>query len=242
MKGMGRKGSRWLWLMGAVLAAVGIGQTLWPLEAAPVFARQTQQTLIIDPGHGGEDGGALTADGGKESDINLAIGLQLDGLMGFYGVRTVLTRDADVSIHHPSARTIREKKVSDLHHRVDLICGIEDGTLLSIHQNSYPDARYHGTQVFYGDAQLSQPLARAIQDTIREKLDPENTRKPQHVPSSVYLMNHVGCRAVLVECGFLSNEKEAALLREKAYQQKLAMTLASCYLLSGSAQEGESLI
>lgn len=217
-------------------------QQLWGSQTAPAFARLPQQTLIIDPGHGGEDGGAVSVSGQKESDLNLAIALQLDQLMGFYGVHTVLTREDDRSIHDPEATTIREKKVSDIHNRVELVNQIEGGTLISIHQNSYPSPQYHGTQVFYADDGLSQPLAQGVQDMVRESLDPANTRTPQRVSESVYLMNHISCRAVLVECGFLTNPEEDALLQDGTYQRKLAMVLGASYLQFGDTQEGESLI
>jgi N-acetylmuramoyl-L-alanine amidase len=222
-------------LAGAVLVA-GIWLP-WRQPTAQTFARLTTQTLVIDPGHGGEDGGAVSASGVAESGINLAIALDLDQLMGFYGVRTVLTRQEDVSIHDPSAQTLREKKVSDLHNRADLVNETENATLISIHQNSAPSSQYHGTQVFYTDPLRSQALAQAVQTAVREDLDPTNTRTAQAIPSTVYLMNHVSCRAILVECGFLSNPEEDRLLQQKAHQQKLAMILAAAYLTAGDGEE-----
>ena len=226
----------------AVLAGVYLIQQVLPRQTAQVFVRMPEQVLIIDPGHGGEDGGAVSVSGQKESDINLAIALQLDQLMGFYGVQAVLTREDDRSIHDPSAETIREKKVSDLHNRVAMVNQVEGGTLISIHQNSYPSPQYHGTQVFYAEEIQSRPLAQGIQELVRKHLDPTNQRESHRIPNSVYLMNHVSCRAVLVECGFLSNPEEDVLLREESYQRKLAMVLGAGYLQYGDTQEGESLI
>lgn len=232
-----------LWLLAAALAAGGILLSgLGRGGGAPAFARMTHQTLVIDPGHGGEDGGAVAADGATESQINLAIALELDQLMGFYGVPAVLTRSEDVSIHDESAGTLREKKVSDLHNRVALINGIPNATLISIHQNAAPNPRFQGIQVFYREEALSRPLAQKVQETMVRTLAPAKQRAAQRVDSSVYLMEHVSCRAILVECGFLSNPEEARLLQESAYQRKLAMVLASCYLTSGSSQEGESFV
>ena len=218
----------------AALAAVYVIQQFSSGQTALVFSRMPDQVLIIDPGHGGEDGGAVSVSGQKESDLNLAIALDLDQLMGFYGVQTLMTREDDRSIHDPKAETLREKKVSDLRNRVALVNQVENGTLISIHQNSYPDAQYHGTQVFYGDDSLSPPLAQG--------LDPSNHRSPQRVSESVYLMNHISCRAVLVECGFLTNPEEDQLLQDVNYQRKLAMVLGAAYLQFGDTQEGESLI
>lgn len=224
------------------LILVGVLRPFCQEESALVFARMPQQVLIIDPGHGGEDGGAVSVSGQKESDLNLAIALRLDQLMGFYGVQTLMIREDDRSIHDPSAATIREKKVSDLHNRVALVNGVEGGTLISIHQNSFPSPQYHGTQVFYADETRSRPLAQGIQDMVREHLDPSNTRSPHPIPDSVYLMNHISCRAILVECGFLTNPEEDILLQDGIYQQKLAMVLGAGYLQYGDTQEGESLI
>lgn len=242
MKGSIIKHRKLIYLFAAIFCAAMLIQGPWFQETLPAFARMTQQTLIIDPGHGGEDGGAVSASGQPESQINLAIALELDQLMGFYGVPTVMTRSTDVSIHDPEASTLREKKVSDLHNRVDLINSIENATLISIHQNSSPSPSHRGIQVFYGDEALSMPLAQQVQQTLTEVMAPEKKREAQHIASSVYLMNHISCRAILVECGFLSNPEEDRLLQERAYQMKLAMSLAACYITSGNAQEGESFV
>lgn len=226
----------------AALVLVLAVRFFWQDDTTSAFARLPEQTLIIDPGHGGEDGGAVSVSGQKESDINLAISLRLEQLMGFYGVHTLMTRETDVSIHDRSASTLREKKVSDIHNRVDLINGVENATLISIHQNSYTSQRYHGAQVFYANQVLSLPLARQLQDTLRTALDPENDRAPKPIPSTVYLMNHISCRAVLVECGFLTHPEEELLLQTENYQRKLAMVMAASYIRCGDTQEGESLI
>lgn len=241
MRNTGKRRGWFLGLLLAVLLGVLVPLPPWGGTAA-VFTRMPEQTLILDPGHGGEDGGAVSVSGVPESGINLSIALELDQLMGFFGVRTILTRSSDVSIHDGRAKSLREKKVSDLHNRVDIINSTAGATLISIHQNSAPDGRYHGAHVFYGDEVLSRPLAQTIQSGIRDALDPENHREAQRAAESIYLMNHISCRAVLVECGFLSNPREERLLRDPAYQKKLAMVLAASYLTQGDTQEGESLV
>ena len=161
--------------------------------------------------------------------------------MGFYGVNTMLLRNSDVSLHSSDARTIREKKVSDLHNRVNMIESLPDPIVISIHQNSFTDSKYHGAQVFYSNGDLSLPFAQIAQDMLRKNLDPENTRKPSAVPSSVYLMNHITCKAILVECGFLSNPEEDILLQSSTYQTKLAASLAEAYIQYNQiTREGES--
>ena len=102
--------------------------------------------------------------------------------------------------------------------------------MLSVHQNTFPDGKYHGAQVFYSNGELSQPLAQLTQETLRAALDPGNTREAKPIPDSVYLMNHITCPAILVECGFLSNAEEDLLLQSGAYQTKLASALAASWL------------
>lgn len=184
-------------------------------------------TLILDAGHGGEDGGAVSVTGAAESQINLAIVLKLDDILGFYGQPAVLLRREDVSLHDGDAQTLRQKKTSDLHNRVEAVEKIDGGILVSIHQNSYPQQRYHGAQVFYAPTQGSQELGQYLQMALRDGLDSENTREAKQIPDTVYLMNHVSCPAVLVECGFLTNPTEEAMLRDETYQRKLAAVLAA---------------
>lgn len=146
--------------------------------------------------------------------------------MGFYGRPAVLLRQEDVSLHDSDAQTLRQKKTSDLHNRAELVEKIDGGILVSIHQNSYPEPRYHGAQVFYAPTQGSPELGQYLQAALREGLDPENGREAKQIPDTVYLMNHVTCPAVLVECGFLTNPAEEALLRSDIYQRRLAAVLA----------------
>lgn len=197
---------------------------------APV--RLPERRLVLDAGHGGEDGGAVSRTGVPESVINLAVVQKLDQLLGFYGVVPVLLRDSDVSLHDPSASTLREKKVSDLHNRVAAIEATENATLISIHQNTFPDPAYHGAQVFFRPGEDSRALALLVQDSLRA-LDPANKRIPAKIPDTVYLMKHIICPAVLVECGFLSNAGEEERLRSGGYQTKLALCVAGAWLRSG---------
>lgn len=188
------------------------------------------QTLIIDAGHGGEDGGAVSITGAVESKINLAIALRLDSILGLYGVNILMLRTEDNSLHDEKANTIREKKVSDLHNRVDTIESVENATLISIHQNIFNNKNLHGAQVFFSNEKLSLPFAQYTQETLRLSLDPKNTRKAARIPTTVYLMNHITCRAILVECGFLSNPTEDSLLQTVNYQLKISAALAGSYL------------
>ena len=186
--------------------------------------------LILDAGHGGEDGGAVSVTGVPESRVNLEIVQKLRDTLALYGVDPVVLREEDVSLHDPEASTLREKKRSDLKNRVRAVEAVEGGTLLSIHQNSYPGSQYRGAQVFYAPTRGSQELAERLQTALREELQPDNGRQAKPIPESVYLMNHVSCPAVLVECGFLTNPEEEALLRDGGYQRQLAAVLAGAWL------------
>lgn len=186
--------------------------------------------LILDAGHGGEDGGAVSLTGVPESQINLAIVLKLRDVLGLYGIDPILLREEDVSLHDEGADTLREKKRSDLKNRVEAIEAVEGGVLLSIHQNTYPSGRYRGTHAFYAPTEGSQPLAEHFQNSIKSALQPDNERAVKQIPDTVYIMNHVSCPAVLIECGFLTNPDEEALLRDEDYQRKLAAVIASGWL------------
>ena len=185
--------------------------------------------LILDAGHGGEDGGALTASGHKESEINLDIVLKLESLLAFLGTDAVLTRNEDVSIHDPGCTTLREKKVSDLKNREALINSTSNAMVISVHQNTFTDSRYKGTQVFFGSGEISLQWGNLTQTLFQQTIDSNNSRNASAVPEHVYLFKHIDCPAILVECGFLSNGEEAALLLTDAYQRKLALVLTGAY-------------
>lgn len=201
-------------------------------QAEPAFAGAAlagNQTLILDAGHGGEDGGASTAAGETESGINLAIVRKTQILMVFLGVEPQLTRQEDVSLHSGGAETIRQKKVSDLKNRVAMVEGVPNAVLISVHQNYFTDPRYSGSQVFFSGGDSGRQWGERTQEIFRRMLAPDNDRKAKPIPSGIYLFDHVTCPALLVECGFLSNGEEAALLCTDTYQRKVALALAGAY-------------
>lgn len=185
---------------------------------------------IIDAGHGGEDGGAISITGIPESGINLQIAQKIDYLFGFLGEPTLMLRNEDISLHDDTATTIREKKVSDLHYRTETANHIPNATLLSIHQNTFSQPQYFGTQVFYAPTEGSQTLAEQLQLDIQTYLQPDNQRYAKLIYETVYLMNHIENRAVLLECGFISNPQEEKILQERGYQMKFAMVVTSSCL------------
>lgn len=198
----------------------------------PAFSpvRFPDSVLVLDAGHGGEDGGAVSPGGTVESQINLAVVLRMDAVLDLYGVEHILLRSSDRSLHDGHCRTLREKKISDLRNRVRTVENTPNAVLISVHQNTFTDAVHHGAQAFYRPDDSSRILAQTIQDTLRTQLDPGNSRAAAQIASSVYLMKHVTCPAVLVECGFLSHPAEEALLRTETYQAKLAMVLCASYM------------
>lgn len=229
-------------LLISVISGISFQLHQIPIASRTLALAHHCETVVIDAGHGGEDGGAVSVSGAVESHINLAIALCLDEIFGLYGVNCVLLRDSDISLHDSDAQTLREKKVSDLHNRVAAIEALENPIVISIHQNTYTSSQYYGAQVFYANGELSLPFAQIVQSTLKQAVDPNNDRKPTAIPESVYLMNHITCRAVLVECGFLSNPQEDALLQTPEYQRKLATALAGAYLTYQQTNlEGDTL-
>lgn len=207
----------------------------------PVFSSENDMifTVVVDAGHGGEDGGAVSASGVVESNLNLAVALRLDALLRFTGIKTVMTRTEDVSIGDSSLTTIRKRKASDLEKRVDLVNTTPNAVLISIHQNSFPTSPVtHGAQVFWNTVPGAEDLAASIQNTLNLSVNPENKKKPKPIPASIYLTKHAQVPSVVVECGFLSNTDETARLQQPTYQLKLAAAVASGYL---RCLKGESL-
>ena len=183
--------------------------------------------IIIDAGHGGEDGGTQSSDGVLEKDINLAISKKLDKILTRYGFETVIIRDTDNLIYDEGSSTIREKKSSDLHKRMDIMKQYPSCVFLSVHQNHFAESKYSGAQVFYCETQNgSKELAECIQKSIVSSLQKDNTRQIKACTSSVYLIHEAVSTAVMVECGFLSNKEEAEKLSDNTYQYEMALAIA----------------
>lgn len=224
---------RWMsGLLAAVLFTLVLAMCLYSAprlaEEVSAFVR-AEPVVVIDAGHGGEDGGASSPDGVLESGLNLEIALRVNDLMEFLGVRTQMLRETDTALYTDGCSGIAEKKVSDLKNRVKMTNDVENAVLLSIHQNYFTESKYRGAQVFYANTDGSQPLAEAVQQALREQVDPANHRQVKR-SQGVYLMEHVDCPAVLVECGFLSNAAETALLRDADYQKKLSAAVCGAVL------------
>ena len=198
-------------------------------EVTTVVAQLTpierNHTIVIDAGHGGLDGGAISCTGVMESKFNLDISLRLNDLLQLLGYKTVMIRTEDESIYI-SGETIAAKKISDLRQRVKLANEIQGGVLVSIHQNTFSDSRYSGPQVFYGTQGEGEQLAKILQKSLTDVLSPGNSRMAKKA-DGIYLMQHINCTGVLIECGFLSNPEEEAKLRNCQYQQKLCCVIGT---------------
>lgn len=209
-------------LLGFLMAAIGGSRavTAWSVSA-PVTGRKT---VVIDAGHGGVDGGATSCTGVLESQFNLEIATKLNDLMHLLGIQTRMIRETDCSIH-TYGETIAQKKISDLRERVRIANSIEDCILVSIHQNHFSDSKYSGAQVFYAPTEGSRELSARLQDSLKLTVNPGSNRQIKKA-DGIYLMQHITCPGVLVECGFLSNPQEEYLLRSQAYQREICSVIA----------------
>lgn len=222
---------KFLWL--AVSAAVAGMLLLWPSGGIEnVFsAADGRETLVIDAGHGGFDGGAVGAGGVTEQGINLRIAQHTQALAGFFGIPVVMTRSDEGALGYVEGRPVRENKVTDIRERQRIAESTENAVFLSIHLNKFEQAQYHGAQVFYSrNDPRSKALAEAVQDALVRGVDPENHRQAKQAASTIYLMKKLQCPAVVIECGFLSNPAEAEKLQQPEYQKQLAVCVIGGYL------------
>ena len=195
------------------------------LAVMAASAEEEAALVIVDAGHGGEDGGASTADGVLESQLNLAIALRLEQVLALCGCPVEMIRRTDTAVYSEGAETFSEKKTSDLKNRVAQVNAAPRAILISIHQNHFTQSQYAGAQVFYAASEGSRDLAELTQGALRQALDPDNNReiKPG---DAIYLLEQIQCPGVLVECGFLSNAAEAKQLQTPTYQTKIACAVA----------------
>ena len=213
----------------AILLVVAIAISILgpkPEETSDTAGSMGGFTLVIDPGHGGIDGGAVAADGTKESDINLAIALKLRALAEFYALENVMTRQDDSSRSGPERYSEHEDLVS----RADFVNAAENPVLISIHQNCYPTGQPSGPQVLYAATESSESLGKLTHQNLIGSLYPGNRRVAEPASRKLYVLNHVSCPAILVECGFLSNLSDLAKLSDSSYQTTLSTVLMASFL------------
>ena len=191
-------------------------------------SKLTQPTVIIDAGHGGEDGGAIGVNGCLEKDINLAMAKKLKSMLSSMGINCILTRSEDILLYDRNADFEGHKKSLDMQARLDIANSYENAIFISIHQNSFPIEKYSGTQIYYStNNSFSSTLASKIENSVRESLQQNNNRRSKPSDGRIYLLDELFCPAVLVECGFLSNTEECELLCNDEYQNHLCAVIAS---------------
>lgn len=185
-----------------------------------------EATLVIDAGHGGIDGGAVGADGSRESDINLAIALRLQAVSAFCGQSAVMTRTDDSR----GADALSYSEHEELVYRTQVVNATPNAVLLSIHQNCYPTAQPSGAQVLYSSNGKSEDFGRLMHDNLVSSLDPQNRRVAEPDKNRLYILSNVDCPAILVECGFVSNHSDITKLTDSRYQTALSTVLMASYL------------
>lgn len=215
-------------LIVALLAAAAVFVKIFVSNGGlkPVLNQNSRSTLVLDAGHGGIDGGAISDSGLKESDINLQIALKTEALVRFLGINTVMTRETDTDNSDNKAYSEHDNLVQ----RIKLANSTENAVLISIHQNKFPSAVVSGAEVMYSDNDDSKALGLITQDNLVTLLDSSNRRVARPAPKELLLTSSVECPTILVECGFMSNPQEVQKLASNDYQLKLAAILAGSYI------------
>ncbi len=183
-------------------------------------------TIIIDAGHGGEDGGTVGIDGTLEKDINLLLATELEEILRVNGYKTRLTRSEDILLYDRNSDYQGHKKQQDMAARIGIAEEYENAIFISIHMNWFSESKYKGLQVYYSEnAQGSPELANKIQALTATHLQPENARKTKPSGGSIYLLEKITHPAVLIECGFLSNAEDCSNLKSKEYRSRLCTVI-----------------
>ena len=202
------------------------GRQFSGVPASAQTSRTPAQSIVLDAGHGGIDGGCVSVSGTAEKGINLSIVQTLRDALEILGFDVTCTREDDRSIHDSGVEGIAEQKLSDMKNRLDIINSREHTAILSVHQNKYTDEKYSGAQMFYAkQSDESRRLAECMKAQFVGLLQPDNTRETKPVGSEMYLIHNSKSPALMIECGFLSNPAEAKLLESAQYQKKVAFTI-----------------
>ena len=180
------------------------------------------KTIVLDAGHGIPDEGAQSSNGTTEAQTNLKITLKVQNLLEQSGCTVILTRSDENAIYDIDSKTLKQKKISDIHNRVKIGNESSADIFVSIHLNKIPQSQYSGWQCFYqAKSEQSQKLAKSIQKNLNETIQKENNRVAMKL-DNVYIIKHVEIPLSIVECGFLSNPEEEKQLLDNDYQDHLA--------------------
>jgi N-acetylmuramoyl-L-alanine amidase len=181
-----------------------------------------EKVILIDPGHGGMDGGAISISGTLEKDINLMISLKLRNKLLAEGYEVLMTREEDKGLYR-STGPIRKMKLEDLNSRCNIKRDSNCDIFISIHQNYFPERKYYGSQVWYSKSEDSKRLAQILQKSFRDDLENGNKREEKPAGNDYKILRcYCSIPSVIVECGFLSNTKEEIQLKDENYQELIA--------------------
>lgn len=212
--------------LAAILCIISIKQSIKLKVNSKTFS--LNPVLVIDPGHGGQDGGAVSSNNVSEAAINLCISDKAQKISIFLGIPSILTRKDENSLGFSPENTLKQNKIIDIKSRVRIAKDYAKSDFISVHLNKFSDSRYFGAQVFHKNDSSSMLLAQTIQGALYS-LDSSNTRVQKAIPNENYLMEHISNTGVIVECGFLSNKNEELLLQNDVYQTKLALLIIGGY-------------
>lgn len=209
------------YVMEMTMAVLLLVSVFFLSKEAAVVANENagkEKVIVIDAGHGGADPGMVGIGGLEEKGINLAVSMKLKESLEDQGFTVVMTRTEDQGLYQEG---VRNKKVQDMQNRIEIMEKAKPLLAVSIHQNSYTEESVKGPQVFYYESsEEGQKLAVSIQNALNTELSVERPRKEKG-NTSYFLLKKSPCVLNIVECGFLTNEKEAELLQTEEYQQKI---------------------
>ncbi|SDL21438.1 N-acetylmuramoyl-L-alanine amidase CwlD [Natronincola ferrireducens] len=218
---------KWIILTVTISIIVGGCLGIWQYynsRVAATFLPSLTKVIVLDPGHGGVDPGAVSKNGVVEKDINLAIALHLKGFLEQSGAIVIMTRTEDKGLYS-SGGSIRQKKNEDLRNRKEIVENSNADIFITIHLNAFSQTQYYGAQTFYpkGNAE-GKKLAVKVQEELINTLDKNNKRVALE-KEGIYIIKGLDIPTVLVECGFLSNPQEEKLLQKASYQKKIAWAI-----------------
>lgn len=215
-----------LWVCGFVLLILLIqlpmdkSEKVWKIWSLPL----TGMTIIIDPGHGGPDGGASGSDKTSEKDITLSVATKLQDYLQQAGAVVYLTRETDKDLAKQDTKGLSRRKSEDIRNRLTFIHDKQADFFVTIHLNAIPSPKWSGAQTFYYPKfDESKHLATMVQDEMIRNL--ENTDRTALAINGIYLLKYAEIPGSLVEIGFLSNERERELLKKDDYQYKVAASI-----------------
>lgn len=229
-----------IWMVGLLILAFLIqfpieeNTTTWDSWSLPLSGK----TIVLDPGHGGPDGGAVGSDETVEKDIALSVAKKLQGYLQQSGALVYLTRETDKDLAAKETKGLARRKAEDIRNRLQFIHDKNANFFVTIHLNALSSTRWHGAQTFYyPEMDESRHLAKMIQSEIKHNL--ENTERTALAINSMYLLKHAKVPGSLVEIGFLSNEQERELLKQEDYQRKMASSIYKGILRSVTEEAGD---